>query len=977
MTEKEINKHLASLIILLHEGGYELDFVFSAGNTQVIGISGMEPYAVNEAELSLISMFYNDQDGISAAIYAVSTSRGEKGILLTRDSDAKRKKSGRYQHNECLISPMGKKDRKIYKYIIKRCLGTLLIVSAFVSISLAQVSGEKKGRLTGITDSVTVSVHAAYNTVSNVHRWLFGENYRREWAMPVKLPLLHLSQINGGLKPIREGGGMQSKALRLRASDGQEWVVRSVEKVPDKLLPPGLLNTFVVDWVGDEFSAQHPFSALVVPPMADAVNVPHANPVIGVVADDPELGEYRKNFAGLVCLLEEREPMGHSEATIRVEGKLVKSYYNRLDGERFLRARMLDLLLGDWDRHEDQWRFSDSTVNGITTWTGVPRDRDQVFHLAEGVFPSIASLPWLDPTLEHFEGNIPRVKWSLYKTRFIKAFPDQQLPYERWMQLANEFVQAESDQVLENALRRLPKELYALRHDVLFEKLKSRRDRIPHAMNEYYHFVNRITDLRLTAKSEVINFTDGRDAGLVVTVHQAKKDGDPGDPLWRIHYQAGITRELRLYTSGGADQINIHTPNSRIKLRIVDSTGESKINLSASSRKINLYGPESRPVLSGLLSRLKTHFSGDTMNNRFVPTNLYNIWMPLVTAGLNSDDGFMLGLGFKYKGVDGFRKLPYATTQSLLLTHAFASDAFRIQYAGEWIGIVGKADFILKADLQGPANKINFLGIGNETILNRTGDFHHFYRARYDLYNIIPAIRWHTGQRSDISAGLSVQHYRYGTGDNSDRFIGAQQSRRLTYDSLTIGNIKTHLGIAINFITDHRNNTILPGSGYFFSVDLTSAKGISNHTNSYIQVRPEFTYYQKLNSRGSVVLWDRVGGGLTLGKPAFYQALYLGGQGNLLGYLKYRFAGQHMLFNNLQARMKLLDVASYILPGQLGLTGFYDIGRVWANGETSERWHQGTGGGIYFAPAGLTVLNILAGHSREGWYPYISLNFRL
>src|SRR6201991_2792014 len=184
-------------------------------------------------------------------------------------------------------------------------------------------------------DSMIVAVHPSYNKVSGIHRWLFGENYRKEWAMPVKLPVLKLSQINGGLTPTKEGGGMESKSLRLEDKSGREWVLRSVEKVPDKLLPENLQGTFAVDWVGDELSGQHPYSALIVPPLAQAARVPHANPVIGVAAGDPALGQYSKPFVGTVCLLEEREPTGESANTFKMDRELVKTYDIRLDGETF------------------------------------------------------------------------------------------------------------------------------------------------------------------------------------------------------------------------------------------------------------------------------------------------------------------------------------------------------------------------------------------------------------------------------------------------------------------------------------------------------------------------------------------------------------------------------------------------------------------------------------------------------------------
>lgn len=125
-----------------------------------------------------------------------------------------------------------------------------------------------------------------------------------------------------------------------------------------------------------------------------------------------------------------------------------------------------------------------------------------------------------------------------------------------------------------------------------------------------------------------------------------------------------------------------------------------------------------------------------------------------------------------------------------------------------------------------------------------------------------------------------------------------------------------------------------------------------------------------------MVLAERLGGGVTIGQSAFYQSLFLGGQGNLLGYRQNRFAGQHMIYNNLEARLKLGDLSSYVLPGQFGLSGFYDVGRVWEKNEHSDKWHQGVGGGFYFAPAALVVLQLQAGYSSEGWYPAFSFQFR-
>jgi hypothetical protein len=849
---------------------------------------------------------------------------------------------------------------------------TLVALSCLqITSALAQSNASKTP---GTADSTVVSAHASYNHVTGIHRWLFGKNYREEWAVPTKLPIIKLSEFHGGLSPIKQGGGMESKSLRLEEKNGVEWVLRSVEKTPDKLLPENLQGTFAVDWIGDEFSGQHPYSALIVPPLAEAAHVAHANPIIGVVADDPALGEYRKMFAGLLCLLEEREPTGPSDNTIKMEKELVKSYDNRVDGEAFLRARLLDLLVGDWDRHEDQWRWADVKKGKDRLYEPVPRDRDQVFHVNEGLFPSIAALPWIDPILENFDGHISNVKYSIFKTRFMKAYPDAQLSYAEWMKVTNDFVKAETDEVLEAGLKRLPKETYDMRHAELYRKIKQRRDRIPAAMDEYYRFINRIVDLRATDKAEQITITDAPNNGMRVTIDKLNKKGQLNGNMIEHVYQPEITKEIRLYVQGGDDHIIVNTATSPIKLRVVDSAGNKTFDIKQSSRKIMVYGQPDSARFNGEVNRISKHLSADTLNGKFVTTNLYNVWAPLATAAINADDGFLLGLGFRYTGRDGFRKLPYSTMQELMVTHAFATDAFRLRYNGEWIAVFGKTDFITQAIIQAPDNTMNFFGRGNQTGLDKTGKYHRYYRSRFDIYQLDPALRWHTGKGSTLSAGPSLQFYHFDASDNSNRFI-SNTNLINSYDANTLANDKAHAGLIVNYTTNQRNNNVLPSQGYYFTVVIQGYKGLNSYSRSFAQIKPEFTYYQKVGDR--IVLSDRIGGGVSIGNPAFYQSMFLGGQGNLLGYLQNRFAGDHMAFNNLQGRFKIANLAGYILPGQLGLSGFYDVGRVWVNGESSDKWHQGTGGGLYFSPASLTVLQVLAGHSEEGWYPYISLNFRI
>src|SRR5258708_2021537 len=366
-----------------------------------------------------------------------------------------------------------------------------VILSIILSGSLANAQDSLHYKV--ITqDSAIVKVHAHYDKVGKVHRFFLGENYRKEWGMDVKLPVLRLSELHGGLTVERQGGGFQTTSLRVIDPTGKEWVLRSVEKDPVKLLPLELQQTFARELFIDAMSAQHPFSALVVPPLAEAAGIPHATPIIGVVSGDKNLGKYNSLFENRACLLEEREPTGKSDNTLDAMRNLYEDNDYSFDAKAFLNARCLDVLIGDWDRHDDNWRFTKEKDDKKRIYIPVPRDRDQAMYINQGVIPWIGSRDWVGPYLQTFGGEIRDIRYSLITTEWFNRFPSSRISYAEWMKVVNDFCAVETDAVLEAGLKRLPKEAYKLRHDQLLSQLKERRGNLPAAMSWYYYFFNRI-----------------------------------------------------------------------------------------------------------------------------------------------------------------------------------------------------------------------------------------------------------------------------------------------------------------------------------------------------------------------------------------------------------------------------------------------------------------------------------------------------
>ena len=823
-------------------------------------------------------------------------------------------------------------------------------------------------------DSVTVQVHPSYDKVNGFHKLFFGENYRKEWAAPTKLPVLRMSEIAGGLTPVKRGGGMQSKSLRLVDKQGREWALRSVEKSPDALLPENLRQTFAREWIDDATSAQHPFSALIVPPIAKALKVPHAVPVIGFVSPDTALGIHGRVFENTVALLEEREPLGDSDNSEKMKKNLKQDNDNKILAKEFLNARMLDVLVGDWDRHEDQWRWFDIAKGKTKHYLGIPRDRDQVFHVTQGLFPKLASRSYVLPTLRDFDKDISKIKWVLFKTRFVNAYPAFQFAEDEWMQQANEFKEKITDDVLEEAIRQLPQSAFDIRHKSLLETLKTRRDRIPAVMASYYRFIQKIADIQTSDKHEFIAITGESDGGLRVKISKISKSGEIEDELMNKAYEPSLTKEIRIYMHDGNDSVILNNGTSPIKLRLIGGNERKHFTVIESKRKTRIYNKDNGSLYAGNLSRIKKFISNDSLHTVFEPVNLYNVWMPIVVVGHNLDDGFIVGAGFKYTGQGGFRKTPYTTTQQLLARYAFSTGAYRIKYTGEWKKAIGNADLVINALARAPHNTTNFFGRGNETVFNKSGDYKRFYRTRFTTYQADPTLRWQV-KKATLNLGPSLYYYQFDPDDNKGRFV-ENTSLIGSYDSATLEKSKLHLGGTIEYTRDLRNNRTFPQWGSYINIRIQAYKGMGDYARSFAQLIPEFAFYKSLTRRSTIVLAERLGGVVGLGDMAFYQSAFLGGHDNLWGYRQYRFAGQHSFYNNLELRVKLADVASYIVPGQFGISGFWDIGRVWEKHDNSGKWHNGGGGGIYFAPASVMVFSFVMGYSREGWYPYFTMGMR-
>jgi hypothetical protein len=844
-------------------------------------------------------------------------------------------------------------------------------------------------RTTAQPPMVAVVPASTHYQAGRFRQWLQGANYRREWQQPIAVPVLDLSTAQGGLTPLKRGGGFQTQSLRLRAASGQEFVLRSVEKNTTAAVPDFLRHTLAAAIVQDQISASHPYAALLVPPLAEATGVGHTNPQLVLVPDDPRLGIYRREFAGSLALLEARDPTpptslaGQPErkkyGTADVLAQLKADPRNRVDQRAVLRARLLDMELADWDRHDDQWRWlAYPRPGGGRTFRAVPRDRDQALFINEGFLPRRARAEYLLPRIQGFDVDYQNVNSFNFNARYFDRSFLTELSRADWRALADSVQASLTDSVFAAGLRQWPDSIYRLSGPTVLTKLQAHRAHLPEWADQYYRFLAREVDVVGSDEPEEFEVLRQDDAHTQVTVYALAKTGQRGAVRYQRTFQTDETQEIRLYGQGGADVFGLHGevqhgPVVRVVGGEETDTLRDNSRVRSGRRRVTIYDAPTGLTVATRGPDTKTRLSLRPGVNQYDRQAFqYAYTGPLYPWSYNVDDGLFVGLGLLLKR-PGFRKLPWAATHQLTANVALRTGAFSFGYEGNFAQVVGPFDLQLHAAVQAPNYVRNFYGLGNDTDLAPDEPTSAaYYRVRFRNLALSALLRRQLSAHSLLFGGPVYQGVE--VEEQPGRILDYNPDPRLR--PATLFQAKQYLGARLGYeLTSLHARAELP-QGVAGQAELLAQRPLTASARPLTQLTASLALYRSFRFPLRLTLATRFGGTANFSDDyEFFQAATLGGLSNLRGYGRTRFAGRQSAYNNTEVRLQLAHFRSYLLPATIGLLAFHDVGRVWVPGETSSTWHRGYGPGLWLAPTPQVVLTALYGISAEGRLPLIRLGF--
>ncbi len=821
-----------------------------------------------------------------------------------------------------------------------------------------------------------------------LHTLIFGGHWRSLWTTPVEMPVLDMNSFAGGLVPFEKGGGFQTMTLSFRGANGKEYRFRSLDKDPARGMPPKLKESVVADVLQDQVTTSNPVSGFIVSPLLDAAGVYNVAPEFTVLPyDKARLGEYFDEFSGLAGTIEERPNESESagggfrgadkiSGTYTVFNNLEKDNDNQVDGVAYLKARLLDLFIGDWDRHSDQWKWAGYKKEGKTVWLPIPRDRDHAFSRQDGVFSWIITR--VIPRMTNFGPNYPAIKNLSFTGRPLDRRLLSGIGRAEWNAVTADVRQKLADQVIHDAVMKMPSAMYEKEGSRLESELRARRDLLETASGELYLLCAADVDIYASNKPEYAKVHRSADGSIDVTI--SKRDGNTGaakgKPFYSRIFNPLETSEVRLYLQDGDDRVVVDGPVCKggVKVRVIGGEGQDTFEDYSTSQ------------LSGVSasSEILTFFYDDGDKSEFVTgkhtvVDRHKVAVPVddqekydlmprdsgremgfrPSVDYSSDTGVFLGMGATL--VDySFRSTPYRYSMQLNGGFATGEDLrYKLQYTGDFRSLFRNTSLLVEAGTTG-IDIINFYGLGNEKYYDGTT----FTEDDFEIFNQTTSVRgsliYPMDQNYRWSAGIGAKWVDLALIPGSFNDLNRAQIPGINHDfagSLQIGFHYDSRDSGDDIALSPRKQGSLAGacptgnttalSGIMADVSGKYYPEFFGNEQTYGKIGGEFrTYIPLVSSRYSRIVL-RCGGEKIWGDYPFYEAAFLGGSTSLRGYDRQRFAGDASLYAGSELRL-YLGTFKFLIPIMYGPLAFAETGRVFLDGEDSSAWHSSAGGGLWF-----------------------------
>ncbi len=827
---------------------------------------------------------------------------------------------------------------------------------------------------------------------SKFYQFLWGKRYRKYYSQNVKVKTVNLDTLFGGLTPKRKGGGHQSVSLVLKSKEGKEYIMRAMRKSALKYIQTtgfknqnvdGLFDkTATEDLIADVFTASHPYAPYTIATLSDAVKIKHTNPELYYVPKQNALKQYNTNYGDALYMIEERASSGHGDlasfgyadkvvSTDDMLKKLRNSVKYKLDKDEYIKARLFDMVIGDWDRHQDQWRWAQIKNNdGSTIFKPIPRDRDQAFSImSDGFLLGISTkiVPSLK-LLKAYDDKLNNPKWFNVEPYPLDMTLINGTDKSDWDKQVTYIKNNLTETVIDKAFKHFPKEVQDETIKKIKKKLLGRINNLQTISDKYYNIIHKSVVLKGTDKKDWFEIKRLNNGKTQVVVYQKKKD-HKGKMYFNKTFNHKITKEILIYGLDDDDSFKVSGKGTNlIPIRIIGGQNNDTYNI-LNGKKIKITDYKSRKN-TFITSKGKHQLTDNYQKNTYYYKNAtYNTNQILPSIGSNKDDGIKIGLKEIYTN-NGFHKNNFSQKQTLLANFYTETSGFEFMYKGEFNSVLNKFKLNIDAKFTSPNYSLNFFGYGNETLNFDTIINDDYNRVRLKTISFSPSLVRKGISGSTTTIALSYDELEIENTRN--RFIETANINGIIPSY--IFNNQKYFGAQLSYKFENYDNKAFPTLGLKTSFELGYKNNLDTN-KGFTYFIPAFAFDYKLNNQGSLVFATLLKAHLNFNNNyEFYHAASIGANDGLRGYRNQRFTGKNSFYQNVDLRYQFNKIKTVLLPINIGVFTSFDYGRVWTDNDNSTIWHTSYGGGFIMNMTDLMSLKIGVFTSTEDTLLSFGLN---
>lgn len=789
-----------------------------------------------------------------------------------------------------------------------------------------------------------------------LHELLFGKQWRDLWTNPIEFPQIELNTLNGGLIALKSEVTNHTKSLILSSNETQLWKFTPINKDAFTLIPDVMHKTFVDDIIKDQISSINLFTRIMYAELMKAVGIQLNTPVFILMPDDISLGEFRNEFANRIGTIELINPdKVNYKNTEELFYSLENDRITKIDSKEFLKIRLMDILLGNWNRNINKWKWEKVTKQNYDCWIPRPDNSEQAFSKFDGLLPFAAS--FIFPQLTTFNENLASIGNYTQSGRYIDRRFLTELSKNQWDSIAVYIHNSLTDEVIENAVNKMPSQINQSLKEEIFVALKSRIIDLSDLCDDYYKLINQVADVFASNKNDyaIVNRLNNEQTSVEL-FSITENNSILEQPYFSKIFNNSITDEIRIYLLDGDDEVLVkgevdESPLIRIiggdgndkfednsivngfflsvtpfkkaekKTRFYDSDDNSKFVYS-SSTKINTEGFDDSELLSDEYEQIQKDRG--------------NSWGFLPEVGFSTTDGVLIG-GMIDLFSYNFRKVPYEYLQSLRFLYAFLPKSYKIEYFGEFIKVFGSTDILLNI-ANTELSFTNYFGFGNENSFDRYLYRDKYYWLEQKVLFINPQLRYNFDENTNLSLGFFYEF-------NRSSLRNEELIESFPFNNYGIGKLQ-HAGVNFNFLFDTRENNYYSKEGKYIKINGSYYNELLDTRENFFRAEYDVRNYITLDIPFETTLAIRSTGGKVWGKFPFYHAMFVGGEDNLRGYTRKRFSGNTSISFQSEIRTKIME-NKILFKGDLGIHLFAETGRVFSSNQDSDKWHPSFGGGIW------------------------------